>query len=68
MYTDFDVAQKYVDTAYHLVRQIDYPYGEARSIYYQAQNHALNNYYKEGKNIRQGKRNSTMLYTTRMGE
>ncbi len=47
MYGDFDVARKYADTAYHLAQQIDYSFGEARSIYYRARNLAVNNYFNE---------------------
>ncbi len=47
MYDDFEMARTYADTAYHLAREINYPFGEARSIYYQARNLAIANYFNE---------------------
>jgi len=40
-------AGQYLDTAYHLAQKIDYPLGEAKSLYMRARNLAVNNYYNE---------------------
>jgi len=47
MYTDFEIARKYVDSAYQLAQKIDYTYGEAWSLYYKARNLASNNHFNE---------------------
>ncbi len=47
MYTDFEAAREYADSAYHLAQKIDYAYGEAWSVYYGARNLASNNYFQE---------------------
>ncbi len=47
IYTEFGLAQKYLDTAYHLAQKINYPFGEAKSLYIRGRNLGVNNHFQE---------------------
>lgn len=47
VFADFDVARKYLDTAYYFAQKIDYRFGEGWNFYTRGRNLAINGYYKE---------------------